>query len=119
MDEEEAGRGSAASASTDGLRTVLLGKDAQELRVVQAIAEMQLKDFPAALQTWRRLAAFTCHHCGAFDEAMAVYATQVFCVARGDGRRQAALCALEMKIEAVSYVDASIWRCFWSFTVYF
>lgn len=77
MDEEEAGRGSAASASTDGLRTVLLGKDAQELRVVQAIAEMQLKDFPAALQTWRRLAAFTCHHCGAFDEAMAVYATQV------------------------------------------
>ena len=70
--------------------TVLLGKDAQELRVVQALAFMSLHRWEEALKTWRRLAAFTCHHCPPFDEALAVYATQ------------AALCTMEMKKEDVS-----------------
>ncbi|CAK9042370.1 SET domain-containing protein, partial [Durusdinium trenchii] len=77
-----------------GPKTVLLGKDAQELRVVQAIAFMHLCRWEEALQNWRRLAAFTCHHCPPYDEALAVYATQ------------AALCALEMKREdAPLYVN--------------
>lgn len=29
-------------------------------------------------QTWRRLAAFACHHCPPYDEAIAVYATQAW-----------------------------------------
>eukprot|EP00933_Yihiella_yeosuensis_P072671 TRINITY_DN81146_c0_g1_i1.p1 TRINITY_DN81146_c0_g1~~TRINITY_DN81146_c0_g1_i1.p1 ORF type:complete len:562 (+),score=128.18 TRINITY_DN81146_c0_g1_i1:50-1735(+) len=62
--------------------TVLLGKDAQELRVVEATALMQLKRYAEALKVWRRSAAFSCHHCAPFDEALAVYGTQ------------AALCAL-------------------------
>uniref|UniRef100_A0A7S4SVW8 SET domain-containing protein n=1 Tax=Alexandrium monilatum TaxID=311494 RepID=A0A7S4SVW8_9DINO len=61
---------------------VILGKDAQELRVVEAVAFMQLQKYEDALLVWRRLAAFTCHHCPPFDEALAVYAVQ------------AALCAL-------------------------
>eukprot|EP00929_Paragymnodinium_shiwhaense_P118959 TRINITY_DN90857_c0_g1_i1.p1 TRINITY_DN90857_c0_g1~~TRINITY_DN90857_c0_g1_i1.p1 ORF type:complete len:608 (-),score=163.62 TRINITY_DN90857_c0_g1_i1:109-1932(-) len=55
---------------------VLLGKDAQELRVVKATTLMQLKRFEEAVDVWRQLAAFTCHHCPPFDEGLAVYAAQ-------------------------------------------
>eukprot|EP00913_Durusdinium_trenchii_P015885 g14928.t1 len=52
---------------------------------------------PRFPQNWRRLAAFTCHHCPPYDEALAVYATQ------------AALCALEMKREdAPLYVRLAV-----------
>lgn len=56
--------------------TVMLGKDAQELRVVQALALMHLQQHVEALVVWRSLAAFTCHHCPPFDEALVVHATQ-------------------------------------------
>eukprot|EP00747_Dinoflagellata_sp_TGD_P068307 gnl/TRDRNA2_/TRDRNA2_155657_c1_seq1.p1 gnl/TRDRNA2_/TRDRNA2_155657_c1~~gnl/TRDRNA2_/TRDRNA2_155657_c1_seq1.p1 ORF type:complete len:372 (+),score=78.19 gnl/TRDRNA2_/TRDRNA2_155657_c1_seq1:167-1117(+) len=55
---------------------VVLGKDAQELRVVKALALMQLNKYKEALAVWRRLAAFTCNHCPPYDEALAVYAAQ-------------------------------------------
>lgn len=91
-DEDDAGE---AMKSAER-RTVLLGKDAQELRVAQAMALMQLGRWEEALQTWRQLAAFACHHCPPYDEALAVFATQ------------AALCALEMKADASQYVKSAI-----------
>jgi len=77
---------------------VLLGKDAQELRVVQATALMQFGRHQEALAVWRRLAAFACHHCPPFDESITVYAVQ------------AALCALVdgTKEEAASYVHRAL-----------
>lgn len=82
-DEDDAG---------EATKTVLLEKDAQELRVAQAMALMQLGRWEEALQ----LAAFACHHCPPNDEALAVFATQ------------AALCALEMKADASQYVKSAI-----------
>ncbi|CAE8614107.1 unnamed protein product [Polarella glacialis] len=82
---KEGGEGGASAKDAKDKKasvTVLLGKDAQELRVVQAMALMQLGRHSEALSVWRRLAAFSCHHCPPFDEALAVYASQ------------AALCAL-------------------------
>jgi len=55
---------------------IILGKDAQELRVVQAMAYMQQGKYGDAVRVWRRLAAFTSRHCPPFDENMAVFATQ-------------------------------------------
>eukprot|EP00434_Breviolum_minutum_P020530 symbB.v1.2.018103.t1/scaffold1432.1/size120878/7 len=63
---------------------------------ITAIALMHLGRWEEALQTWRRLAAFACHHCPPYDEAIAVYATQ------------AALCALELKIDASQYVKMAV-----------
>ncbi|OLQ01545.1 hypothetical protein AK812_SmicGene15684 [Symbiodinium microadriaticum] len=57
-------------------KVVLLGKDAQELRVVQAQAFMQMQEWESAFQVWRQNAAFSCHHCPPFDEALVVYAMQ-------------------------------------------
>ncbi|CAE7449312.1 SET6 [Symbiodinium natans] len=75
--EQPGARGpeTAATAATTAT-VVLLGKDAQELRVVQALALMQMEDWQGALQVWRQNAAFTCHHCPPFDEALVVYAMQ-------------------------------------------
>lgn len=80
---------------------VILGKDAQELRVVEALALMQAKRHSEALAVWRRLAAFSCRHCPPFDEALAAYATQ------------AALCTLAgasgaPSPEAARYVTAAM-----------
>jgi len=74
----------------DREEVIVLGKDAQELRVIQALACMELKSFAEALLLWRQLAAFSCHHCMPFDEALCVYA--LF----------AALCSLEEESQCVS-----------------
>lgn len=76
---------------------LVLGKDAQELRVVQALAQMQLGSHAEALALWRRLGGFTCQHCPPFDEAVAVYAAQ------------AALCALMCEPDAAAqYVAIAV-----------
>ncbi|CAJ1377058.1 unnamed protein product [Effrenium voratum] len=79
-----------------GKTVVLLGKDAQELRVVQAVALMQLGRWEEALKVWRVLAAFSCHHCPPFDEAIAVYATQ------------ASLCAAEITGDCAKYARLAV-----------
>lgn len=71
--------------------TVVLGKDAQELRVVQALALVQLQQHDAALAVWRRLAAFSCHHCPPFDESVPVYAIHAALSAFAGGHDKAAL----------------------------
>merc|ERR1719326_1172733 len=53
----------------------ILGKDAQELRVVQAIASMQAGEWMKSVGYWRRLAAFSIHFCPPFEESLTVYAT--------------------------------------------
>lgn len=79
---EEAEVASAHSCEKDELheakppKVVLLGKDAQELRVVQALAFMQMQEWESAFQVWRQNAAFSCHHCPPFDESLVVYAMQ-------------------------------------------
>jgi len=77
-DEEEEGAKSSGPA-------IVLGKDAQELRAVKALALMQMGRRDDALAVWRQLAGFAARHLPPFDEALAVYATQ------------AALCALSIQ----------------------
>lgn len=82
---------------TDLAPAMLLGSDAQQLRVVQAHTLMELRRFASALAVWRRLAAFTCHHCPPFDEALCMYATH------------AALCKFMLDKEGGSiYVAAAV-----------
>jgi len=91
-DDEENGESEEESGSP-----ILLGKDSQELRVVQAVALMQLQEYRRAIGVWRQLAAFACFHCPKFDESLAVYATQ------------AALCAIACNDEsAPAYVSRAL-----------
>merc|ERR1712232_1206044 len=89
-DEEQEGDKQACAGAA-----VVLGKDAQELRVVLALAFMQMKKHKEALAVWRRLAAFACHHCPPFDESIPVYATQ------------AALCAIMLTLNAEGSASSS------------
>ncbi|CAK0840405.1 unnamed protein product [Prorocentrum cordatum] len=93
-DEGEEEEGGPSGCAESGGSAVVLGKDAQELRVVQALALMQMQRWADALQVWRRLAAFACRHCPPFDEALVAYATQ------------AALCALAAPAAADSASSA-------------
>lgn len=83
---ERALRGEVENEDGSVSKVRVLGKDAQELRVVQALALMQLQRHSDALLVWRRLAAFVCRHCPPFDEALTAFALQASLCALCDGR---------------------------------
>lgn len=68
----------------------IAGKDAQELRVVQAIACMQASHLERATSYWRRCAAFSMTYCPPFEESLTVYATYIaLCYLEANNEKEA------------------------------